>query len=60
MKTDFEVLDQQYLDFDDFLDDSHQEIKICILTYSASQVLKAVDPIAYELGFEEYLDFISE
>lgn len=60
MKTDFELLDEKYLAYDDFLDEVCDEIKIGNLSYSASQVLKAVDPVAYEIGFDEYLDNFTE
>ena len=45
--------------YDEMLDETNQEIKIGSLTYSPSQVLKAVDPIAYDIGFSEYIDFIA-
>ena len=57
MKTDFELLDEQYENYDNFLDDIYSEIKLGFVSYSPSQVLKAVDPVAYELGFQDYLDF---
>lgn len=60
MKTDFELLDEKYLAYDDFLDEVCDEIKIGNLSYSPSQVLKAVDPTAYEIGFDEYLDSFTE
>ena len=60
MKTDFELEDEQYLSYDDFLDEVYPEIKIGYLVYMPSQVLKAVDPVAYEQGFQDYLDSISE
>ena len=57
MKSDFELLDEQYESYDNFLDDIYPEIKLGFVSYSPSQVLKSVDPVAYELGFQDYLDF---
>jgi hypothetical protein len=59
MKTDYYLQDEQYLLYDELLDEG-QEIRIGNLVYSPSQVLKAVDPIAYEIGFSEFVDFITE
>ncbi len=42
--------------YDDMLDDCAGDVAIGLLSYSASAVLKAVDPIAYRVGFSEYLD----
>lgn len=46
--------------YDEMLDETNQEIKIGSLTYSPSQVLKAVDPIAYDIGLSEYFSFLIE
>jgi predicted nuclease with TOPRIM domain len=43
-------------DYDTFLDDCTGEVSIGSLSYSASEVLKAVDPIAYRCGFSDYVD----
>ena len=43
-------------EYDDYLDEISGEVKIGSLTYNASQVLKAVDEIAYNLGYDEYTD----
>jgi len=48
----------EYDAYDAFLDEVYPEIKIGYLTYSASQVLKAVDPIAYRVGFSDYADML--
>jgi hypothetical protein len=43
-------------EYDDMLDECTPMIVIGTLEYSPSQVLKAVDEVAYELGFSEYVD----
>ena len=43
-------------EYDNYLDDCQGDINIGSLTYSASQVLKAVDEIAYNCGHSEYND----
>lgn len=43
-------------DFDNYLDDCNQEVKIGNLTYSPSHVLKNIDEIAYNEAFSEYND----
>ena len=42
--------------YDDLLDETAGEVRIGGLTYSASVVLKAVDPIAYRVGYSDWLD----
>jgi len=42
--------------YDDFLDEVSPPIKIGVLTYSPSEVLKSVDPTAYRTGFNDFLD----
>ena len=46
--------------YDEMLDETNPEIVIGSLRYSPSQVLEAVDPIAYDIGFQEYLSFLEE
>ena len=43
-------------EYDDMLDECTPMVQIGTLEYSPSQVLKAVDEVAYELGFGEYVD----
>jgi len=43
-------------EYDNYLDEVCGEIKIGTLSYSPSQVLKAVDEIAYNCGLNEYND----
>lgn len=42
--------------FDEMLDETNELIKIGTLEYLPSQVLKAVDPIAYRIGKYDYAD----
>jgi hypothetical protein len=51
-----EPLSEEYEEYDDFLDEVSGDVQIGILSYSASQVLKEVDPIAYRCGFSDWLD----
>lgn len=45
--------------YDEWLDEIHEPVKIGYMEYSASQVLKNVDPIAYRLGFfDDYLPYL--
>jgi hypothetical protein len=46
--------------FDEMLDDSQELVKIGNLSYLPSQVLKAVDPIAYRIGLSEFEDYLAE
>jgi len=41
-------------DFDDLLDGCNGDVVICGITFSASQILKACDPIAYRSLFADY------
>ena len=43
-------------EYDDMIDGSYPMFTIGTLEYSPSQTFKAVDEIAYELGFGEYVD----
>lgn len=46
--------------YDSLLDDCHDEVKIAGYTYSTSEALKAVDPIAYRCGLADFssMDYI--
>ena len=46
--------------FDESLDECNKDITIGMLTYSPSQVLKAVDPVAYRIGLSEHADYLAE
>ena len=41
-------------EFDEHLDDCYDEVSICGMTYTASQVLKECDPIAYRCMKSDY------
>jgi hypothetical protein len=42
--------------YEDMLDELTGDIRIGSLTYSASHVLRLVDPIAYQIGLSEFED----
>ena len=44
--------------FNDALDECNRDITIGTLTYDPSQVLKAVDPVAYRIGLSEHADYL--
>lgn len=46
--------------YDQMLDETNEQIVIGNLLYSPSDVLKAVDPIAYDIGFSEYVSYVME
>jgi hypothetical protein len=46
--------------YDDMIDEVSGEVKIGSLTYIASEVLRRIDPIAYDCGFNDYLDSLFE
>ena len=50
----------QIQDYRDFLDDVHEEVTICGYKYQASRALEMVDPIAFRVGFNDYLSWIDE
>lgn len=45
-----------YEQYDEMLDECNDEIVIGYIRLSPSRVLKECDPIAYECGFNEWLD----
>ena len=51
-----DMFDELYDDFDDYLDGTFDEVSIGALTFSASQVLKNVDKVAYRCEYNDYLD----
>ena len=55
----FEVISEHEASsrYDDMIDEIQGDVVILGMTYSASRVLKEVDPIAYNCGFS---DFVSE
>lgn len=46
-------LDKMYCNF---LDDVYETVEICEHYYSPSRALAAVDPVAYRVGFSDWLD----
>ena len=44
-------------DYDEMLDDCFGPVRVGSLEYSASHVLKKVDPIAYRCGFSDYQEY---
>lgn len=51
--------EQLYECFEDALD-QQDEIKIGSLTFLPSKVLRLCDPIAYQIGVDEYADIIAQ
>lgn len=45
--------------YDEMLDECYPDYEIGDLSYTASQVLKEVDPVAYDIGRDEYVDSLS-
>jgi hypothetical protein len=46
-------LEEQYKEF---IDETTETIKIWGMEYEASRVLQDIDPIAYRVGFNDWLD----
>ena len=46
--------------YDEMLDDCEETVRIGVLEYCPSYVLKTVDPIAYREGFLGYVDFLMD
>jgi hypothetical protein len=42
--------------YDEWLDECYQPYNIGVLEWTASQILKELDPIAYRTGFNDWLD----
>lgn len=45
-----------YSQYDEMLDEVYEAAKICGYEYSPAQALKAVDPIAYQCGYNDWID----
>jgi hypothetical protein len=54
------MTDTSFTAYDDFLDEVCEEIQIGSLSYSPSFALQRVDPIAYRVGYSEWLDSVEE
>lgn len=50
-------LEQLYIDF---IDETTPAITIWGMEYSASRVLQEIDPIAYRVGFNDWLDTLDD
>jgi hypothetical protein len=58
LEADYRVLEdgENEDEYDDFIDDVTGVVKIGSLSFSASRILKELDPIAYNCGIAEYND----
>jgi len=45
--------------YNDMLNDSHEEIKICHSVFHPCDISKQLDPIAYHVGFNDYMSELS-
>lgn len=45
-------------EYNDMLDECYGDISICGIDYTASSALKSVDPIAYRVGFSDYVSSV--
>lgn len=45
-------------DYREMLDECNAEVRIGYLTFSPSRVLEILDPIAFKVGFSEWLDSV--
>ena len=52
--------DEAYQRYNDMLDDCYPLAEVCGFQYEASRVLKEVDPIAYRVGFSDYISSLEE
>ena len=46
--------------YEEMLDDCEGPVELCGMTYSASHVLREVDPVAYRCGFNDYVDSLMD
>ena len=46
-------------EYDEFLNEVHEEVKIGCCTFDPARVLKELDPIAYNEGLKDYVNNIS-
>jgi hypothetical protein len=49
-----------YMRYDQMLDEVYPEVTLGYSSFLASTVLKELDPIAYRVGFSEYVDSLAE
>lgn len=45
-----------YEEYDDMLDDCYNDFEVGSMSYSPSKTFKAVDEIAYNVGYDDYVD----
>ena len=43
--------------YDDILDDDYEEVHIGCCTFTASQILRCCDPVAYNMGMQDYISY---
>jgi hypothetical protein len=46
--------------YEEMLDDCEGLVELCGMTYSASYVLREIDPVAYRCGFNDYVDSLTD
>jgi hypothetical protein len=46
--------------YDDMLDDCYPEVKIGYATFRTSFILKELDPIAYDCGYDDYCSSLAD
>jgi hypothetical protein len=46
--------------YEEMLDDCEGPVELCGMTYSASYVLREIDPVAYRCGFNDYVDSLTD
>jgi len=46
--------------YEEMLDDCEGLVELCGMTYSASNVLREIDPVAYRCGFNDYVDSLTD
>jgi len=46
--------------FNEMLDDCEGPVELCGMTYSASYVLREIDPVAYRCSFNDYVDSLTD
>lgn len=59
IKTNCSAVDGEEM-FEELLDECYPEVKIGYGTYSPSQIMKELDPTAFEIGVKENLDNLAE
>lgn len=50
-----EIAEHCDLNYDDYLDESYGDFDIGYITFSASEILKNCDPVAYRCGLSDYV-----